>query len=307
MYCTYAVRFVPLFFQDERSEMDFKDLPQFADKQVSADGARKYVLRLHDGALVEMVGIPHGDADDPRRLTVCFSTQSGCAMGCAFCATGKLGLARNLEPAEMAQQIALVGKDFARRVDSAIAMGQGEPFANYTALAEALGFMNSAQGLGIDESDLVVSTCGIPDGIRAFAEDGVPATLAVSLHAARQELRDRLMPGVRAFSLERLCHELGHYNQVTGKRVVIQYLMLDGVNDQDADLDALEAFCRRLDAQVSLLHFNCTDGIPFAPSPFGRMLFWNVELSRRGVSASINKPRGADVSAACGQLAAQIK
>ena len=291
---------------DSYANIDRRYLPQIADRRVSSDGTRKYVLQLHDGALVETVGIPHGNASDPRRLTVCFSTQSGCAMGCAFCATGKLGLTRNLEPAEMVWQVALVGSNFGHRADSAIAMGQGEPLANYAALVESLGFMNGAQGFGIDERDLVVSTCGIPNGIRAFAEDGVPATLAVSLHAARQELRDKLMPGVRAFPLARLRSELARYNEVSGKRVIIQYLMLDGINDQDEDFEAIEQFCRGLDAHVSLLRFNRADGIPFAPSAFGRMLVWSAELNQHGIPASINKPRGADVDAACGQLASQL-
>ena len=278
-------------------------LPQIVDRRISVDGARKYVMKLHDGALVEAVGMPRASADGSSMLTVCFSTQSGCAMGCAFCVTGKLGLTRNLEPAEMAWQVALVGNDFARRVDSALAMGQGEPFANYAALAEALCFMNNAQGFGIERRNLVVSTCGIPDGIRAFAEDGVPAALAVSLHAARQELRDELMPGVRAYTLERLHRELARYNEVTGKHVYVHYLMLDGVNDQDADFEALEEFCRGLDAHVVLMNFNRTDDVPFAPSAFGRMFMWCIELNKRGIPVRINKPRGVDVNGGCGQLA----
>ena len=278
-------------------------LPQIVDRRISVDGARKYVMKLHDGALVEAVGMPRASADGSSMLTVCFSTQSGCAMGCAFCVTGKLGLTRNLEPAEMAWQVALVGNDFARRVDSALAMGQGEPFANYAALAETLCFMNNAQGLGIERRNLVVSTCGIPDGIRAFAEDGVPATLAVSLHAARQELRDTLMPGVCACTLECLHRELARYCEATGKHVYVHYLMLDGVNDQDADFEALEEFCRGLDARVVLMNFNRAEGISFAPSAFGRMFMWIAELNMRGIPARINKSRGADINGGCGQLA----
>jgi len=289
--------------QGPYTNIDKRYLPQIVDRQISADGARKYVMRLHDGALVEAVGMPRSAADGSSMLSVCFSTQSGCAMGCAFCVTGKLGLTRNLGPAEMAWQVALVGNDFARRVDSALAMGQGEPLANYAALAEALGFMNSAQGFGIEWHNLVVSTCGIPNGIRAFAEDGVPAALAVSLHAARQELRDTLMPGVRAYTLERLHRELARYCEVTGKHVYIHYLMLDHVNDQDEDFVALAEFCRGLKARVIFLNFNRADGIPFAPSAFGRMLVWSADLHQRGIPVSINKPRGADINAGCGQLA----
>ena len=289
------------------TNIDKRFLPQIIERQISADGARKYVLRLHDGALVESVGMPRGGEGESDKLTVCFSTQSGCAMGCAFCVTGKLGLTRNLEPAEMAWQVALVENDFERRANSALAMGQGEPLANYAALVEALGFMSSTQGFGIEQRNLVVSTCGIPSGIRAFAEDGVPAALSVSLHAARQELRDKLMPGVRAYTLERLHCELARYSEITGKRVYVHYLMLDHVNDQDADFAALEEFCRGLNVRVILLRFNRADGIPFAPSAFGRMLVWGVDLNKRGIPARINRPRGADVNAGCGQLASRCR
>ena len=277
--------------------------PTIVDRHVSLDGARKYVLRLHDGGLVETVGIPHGDADAPSRLTVCYSTQVGCAMGCAFCATGRQGLSRNLSAGEMLWQLALVERDFGCAVASAIAMGQGEPLANYGALAEALRVRGRAEGFGIGPHDLIVSTCGLTEGIRALAADGVPATLAVSLHAATQELRDALMPGVRHHPLDRLHDELAQYNRVTGKHVVVQYLMLDGVNDADEDLEALVAFCEGLDVCVTLLRFNAVEGIPFAPCTYGKMALWCLALRQRGVEASINKPRGADVSAACGQLA----
>ena len=289
--------------RDSCANIDKRYLPQIVDRRVSSDGARKYVMKLHDGALVEAVGMPRGETGGPNGLTVCFSTQSGCAMGCAFCVTGKLGLTRNLEPAEMAWQVALVENDFEHRVDSALAMGQGEPLANYAALAEALDFMNSAQGFGIEQRNLVVSTCGIPTGIRAFADDGVPAALAVSLHAARQDLRDELMPGVRFHTLESLHRALARYNEVTGKRVYIHYLMLDHVNDQDEDFEALEEFCHGLHVRVVLLSFNRADGIPFAPSALGRMLVWGAQLKQHGFPVIINKPRGTDIDAGCGQLA----
>ncbi|MDO5119040.1 MAG: 23S rRNA (adenine(2503)-C(2))-methyltransferase RlmN [Coriobacteriales bacterium] len=284
--------------------IDKHKFPQVVNQQVSADGARKYVLELEDGALVETVGIPHGDLAAPDKLTVCYSTQVGCAMECAFCATGRQGLTRNLTATEMIQQVSLVAHDFQRHVDSAIAMGQGEPFANYNALREALEFMGSPEGLGIDAHELIVSTCGIPSGIRALADDGLPVALAVSLHAAKQELRNELMPGVRSFPLNRLHTELARYNEITSKPVVVQYLMLDGVNDRDEDREALEAFCSGLDARVSLLQYNRTEGIPFSPSSYGRAVVWSLELNAHGIPASVNKPRGADIHAACGQLVA---
>lgn len=275
--------------------------PQVIDRRVSADGARKYVLRLHDGNLVETVGIPHGD-DRPARLTVCISTQVGCAMACAFCATGRRGFVRNLEAAEMLGQVALVERDFGCRAGSVIAMGQGEPLANYDALVGAVETLGHAEGPG-GGAKVAISTCGLIEGVRALASDGVPAQLAVSLHAATQELRDRLMPGVRRHPLHALHAELAEYCRITGNHVVVQYLMLDEVNDSDADLEALAAFCGGLDVRVSLLRYNSVEGVPFAPSSFGKMALWQLALCKRGIETSINKPRGGDISAACGQLA----
>ena len=287
-------------------QLDEQLCPQVEDRRVSADGARKYLLRLHDGSLVETVGIPHGDASAPDRLTVCYSTQVGCAMGCAFCATGTQGLTRNLASDELLWQLVLVGRDFGSPVSSAIAMGQGEPLANYAALADAIKVINHPDGFAIPDRDIAVSTCGLTEGIRALASDGVPTTLAFSLHAARQELRDELMPGVRHQPLDRLHDALQSYGKRTGKCVVVQYLMLEGVNDADRDLDALVAFCEGLDVRVSLLQFNTVEGMAFAPSSYGRMLLWSLALRERGIDASVNVPRGADISAACGQLANRL-
>ncbi|TLM73417.1 MAG: 23S rRNA (adenine(2503)-C(2))-methyltransferase RlmN, partial [Actinobacteria bacterium] len=158
----------------------------------SADGTRKYLLRLRDGVTVEAVGLPEG-----KRLTVCFSTQAGCAMRCAFCATGASGLVRDLTCGEMVDQVAIVARDLGRRATNAVAMGQGEPFANYDAVLAALRFMNSADGLGIGARHLTVSTSGLPAGIRRFSEEPEQFTLAVSLHSAVQATRDGLMPGLR--------------------------------------------------------------------------------------------------------------
>lgn len=287
-------------------EVDLCGHPQAIARQVSADGTRKYVVRFPDGALAEVVGIPYGDPAAPSRLTACFSTQAGCAMRCAFCATGRLGLTRNLTVDEIVWEVALVGRDFGRRLDCAIAMGQGEPLANYGALVAALAVMGSREELGLGVDDLTVSTCGIPEGIRSLATDRVSATLAVSLHAARQELRDELMPGVRAFPLGRLRDALGYYNATTGRHVVVQYLMLGGVNDGRDDLEALASFCQGLDARVSFLQYNRVEGIPFVPSTFGTAALWCMELNQRGIPAGINNPRGADIHAACGQLAARL-
>ena len=155
------------------------------------DDTRKYLWALSDGVTVESVGLPTDD-----RLTVCFSSQAGCAMGCTFCATGQGGLVRNLAPGEMVDQVRRIADDFGRRVTNAVAMGQGEPFANYDATLAALRIMNSPDGLGIGARHLTISTCGLTAGIRRLAQEPEQFTLAVSLHSAIQTTRDRLMPGL---------------------------------------------------------------------------------------------------------------
>ena len=280
--------------------------PTIVDVRTSADGARKYVFALHDGNRVEAVGIPRDGASCADRLAVCFSSQVGCAMKCAFCATGKQDLTRNLDAAEMLWQIVLVGADFGCRVDTVLAMGQGEPLANHAALLEAFGILGDPAGLSLGAHSLMVSTCGVLGGIRALAASPVPATLNISLHAATQDLRDRLMPGISSASLDSLHAELVRYCKLTGRRIIIQYLLLDGVNDSEDDLRALQDYCRGLDAMVKLLHFNCVEGIPFAPSSSWTMAFWSLALNRDGIPTTANNPRGADISAACGQLVNEV-
>ena len=155
-----------------RALLEDSEQPQMADRQVSVDGTRKYILRLHDDALIEMVAMPHVKNGVPGRLSVCYSTQVGCAVGCAFCATGRQGFTRNLDAAEMVWQLVIVEEDFGRPIDVAVAMGQGEPLANCTALIGALRVIADPEGLGVPEDKLAISTSGPVVGIRKFAESG---------------------------------------------------------------------------------------------------------------------------------------
>ena len=249
--------------------------PEILQRQESADGTRKYLVGLAGGASVEAVGLPSGD-----RLTVCFSTQAGCAMGCTFCATGVGGLSRDLGPGEMVDQVRVVADDYGRRVTNAVAMGQGEPFANYDATLGALRFMNAEEGLGIGARHLTVSTCGLIPGIQRFAEEPEQFTLAVSLHSAVQATRDQLMPGVRGFTLPRLREALVDYAEKTGRRPSLEYALIEGVNDSPAQLDALVAFCRGMLVHVNLIAMN-----PVAESGFGRAVAGARPPVRAGASA----------------------
>lgn len=271
--------------------------PSVDQRQVSADGTRKYLLRLADGVTVETVGLPAGD-----RLTVCFSTQAGCAMRCSFCATGRSGLSRDLTAGEMVDQLAVVAEDFGQRVTNAVAMGQGEPFANYDSVLGALRFMNDPRGLGIGARHLTVSTCGLVPAIRRFAAEPEQFTLAVSLHSAVQATRDALMPGVRGIPLTDLRTALIDYAEATGRRPSLEYALIDGVNDTAEQLEALLAFCRDMLVHVNLIPINPVSGSEFARPVQDATRRFESALRAAHVECTIRTERGADIDAACGQL-----
>ena len=275
--------------------------PEVIDRQESSDKTRKYLVRLADGATVETVGLPAGD-----RLTVCFSTQAGCAMACAFCATGKSGLVRDLGPGEMVDQVGLVAADFGRRVTNAVAMGQGEPFANYDAVLGALRFMNATDGPEIGARHLTVSTCGLVTGIRRFAREPEQFTLAVSLHSAVQRTRDRLMPGVRSITLPQLRKALIDYATVSGRRPSLEFALIADVNDTEAERSALVKFCRGLLVHVNLIPVNPVAEAGFSRSPADRIEGFQRVLHAAGIEVSTRAERGTDIDAACGQLRQRI-
>ena len=270
---------------------------EIIDKQVSRDGTRKYVVQFYDGVSVEMVAMPYED-----RTTVCFSTQVGCPMACSFCATGKEGFTRNLLPGEMLDQIILAEKDMNRRVSNLVGMGQGEPLLNYDNVMAALRFANSKDGRGIGARHITISTCGILKGIDDFSREKEQFTLAVSLHSAIQETRDELMPKVANQPLFRLKSALQTYVKRTGRRATLEYIMIDGYNDDDDHLDALVDFCDDLLCHVNLIPLNNIEGSPWQPSSKKQtQKFLNV-LNASGTEATLRDSRGADIDGACGQL-----
>lgn len=266
-------------------------------RQVSSDGSRKYLLRYQDGVSVECVGMP-----TKNRLTVCASTQAGCAMGCAFCATGAAGLTRSLTSAEIYEQVMHVRDDFNARVTSVVLMGQGEPFMNYDATLGALRRLNSPDGAGIGARHLTVSTCGVIPQIMRFANEPEQFTLAISLHSAVQKTRNALMPGVRKYSLVNLYNVMGEYVNKTGRRPTYEYALIGGINDTEPELQALCDFCEGTLAHVNLIQLNEVDGSRFHPSTEARAEDFVRRLASVGVEATIRNSRGADIDAACGQL-----
>jgi len=269
------------------------------------DGARKYLLQFADGVAVETVGIPDGAPDAPRRLTVCVSSQAGCALGCVFCATGRQGLQRNLSAGEIAEQASVVGADFGRTVTNVVVMGQGEPFANYDATIDALRLLNNPAAFNIGARHITVSTSGVIGGIERLAGEPEQFRLAVSLHAATQELRDQLMPGLRGQPLSELRDALRQYRERSGRRVSLEYVLLSGVNDRESDLMALADFARATSVHINLLPYNDTaEASPsLRPEDQARTQAIAEQLRAAGIETSVRRSRGAEIAAACGQLA----
>lgn len=268
-----------------------------AARQVSVDGSRKYLLRYPDGTCVECVGMP-----SRGKLAVCASTQAGCAMGCAFCATGAAGLTRSLSASEIYEQVMHVRDDFNTRVTSVVLMGQGEPFMNYDATLAALRKLNSPNGAGIGARHLTVSTCGVIPQIMRFANEPEQFTLAISLHSAVQRTRNALMPGVKKYSLLNLHNVMGEYVTKTGRRPTYEYALIGGVNDTDTEMQALCDFCAGTLAHVNLIQLNEVPGSKFKPSTDLRANDFVRALTSVGVKTTIRNSRGSDIDAACGQL-----
>lgn len=277
--------------------------PSLVHKQVSADGTRKYLLRLFDDVLVETVGIPSAN----NKLTVCCSSQAGCAMACAFCATGKQGLIRNLYLGEIVDQINVVADDFRQRVSNIVVMGQGEPFANYQAVIEALYILNNSRYNDIGARHITISTCGIVPNIKKLAHEGMQYTLAVSLHSAIQRTRNEIMPRVTQFPLTDLKDALEYYTRTTNRRVSLEYALIKDVNDSAEHLRALCSFCNNLLCHVNIIMLNKIENSPFAPVSESVRRLWLQELENHNIPATARRSRGADIDGACGQLARSYK
>lgn len=288
---------LPVAMREKLSERFSFNVPVELVKQVSKDGSRKYLLQFADGVSVETVGMPNRN-----KLAVCISSQAGCAMGCAFCATGLAGLSRSLTAQEMVDQVLHVSRDFGERVTSVVFMGQGEPFANFDATIDALRALNDPDGLAIGARHLTVSTCGVIPGIRRFAELPEQFTLAISLHSAVQGTRNQLMPGVKKYTLPRLHEAIQLYVEKTGRRPTYEFAMIDGINDTNPEMQALIDFCAGTLCHVNLIQLNNIPDSPFRPSPIEKVETLQRRLTLHGVETTIRNSRGSDIDAACGQL-----
>ena len=272
---------------------------------VSADGTRKRLVRLTDGQDIETVAIPATSPEGARRVSVCVSTQAGCAMACTFCATGRMGLARNLTPGEIVDQVYGFGRDpGAERPTHVVFMGMGEPLANYAATVVAVRLLSHPEGLNLSQRRITVSTSGLVPQIERLADEGLEITLAISLHAPTDALRAELMPINRRFSLAALIPAAAAYAEKTGRRVSYEYILLHGVNDRSEQADALVRLLPKRLSHVNLIPYNATDA-EYRPSPPALARAFRDRLTQAGLSATIRASRGRDIAAACGQLKAE--
>ena len=290
---------LPLELRAELDELLPAALSEVERRTTDGGGTVKWLFGLHDGRRVETVLMAY-----PGRVTVCVSTQAGCAMGCTFCATGQAGFDRQLTAGEIVEQVvAAVRAARPRRVSNVVFMGMGEPLANYERTWAAVERIHG--DVGISARHLTVSTVGLVPGIRRLATEPLPVNLAVSLHAANDALRDRLVPINHRYPLGELAEACAAYVGATGRRLSIEWAMIDGTNDRPSDMAELARFARPLGAHVNLIPLNATPGYPVRGSPPLRVAGAREELERLGVKTTIRSTRGAEIDAACGQLAAR--
>jgi 23S rRNA (adenine2503-C2)-methyltransferase len=277
--------------------------PEVARLSRSVDGTAKHLWRLGDAELIESVLIP-----TPKRLTLCISSQAGCAMACSFCATGWAGYRRQLGPGEIVAQYR-GARRWARDngygdISNIVFMGMGEPLMNPKALFPALAILN--RGYEVGARRITVSTVGVVPGILKMAEMPEQYRLAISLHAPNHELRQKLIPLEKKYPLPTLLDALRKFDEAGGKRITFEYVMIDGVTDLPELADELAQVIGEFNAFVNLIPFNPIPGTEWKPSKRPRLNYFVERLGRHGIEAAIRESRGSDIAAACGQLRAEV-
>jgi 23S rRNA (adenine2503-C2)-methyltransferase len=267
--------------------------------QQSADGTRKYLWRLDDGEAIESVLIPSG-----TRRTLCISSQAGCALGCTFCATGRMGFRRNLSPFEIAGQVReLVLENPAQKPTNIVFMGMGEPLLNWLAVNTTLSILNSPQGFEIGARHITVSTVGILPGMTEFAKRPEQFRLAISLHAPTSPQRRAIMPVEKKYDLPKVLKAAEAFR----KRITFEYVMIAGVNDSEDDADELGKLARRLGALVNILPLHPGGAPDLTPTSGKRIRVFAERLRNQGIEAAVRRSRGLDINAACGQLRVEVE
>ncbi len=271
----------------------------------SKDTTQKFLLKLHDGRFIETVLIPanpalYGEASD--RHTLCVSSQVGCAYDCKFCASGLAGFARNLTTAEIVEQVVQAEAHSGERMDNLVFMGMGEPLANYSNVTKAIEILNAEWGIGIGARHMTVSTSGLAPQIKRLADFPLQIRLAISLHGASDEVRNKIMPVNQKYNLDELFEALAYWRSKRKQHITFEYILIQGVNDGLDQAHRLAKRARGLDAKVNLIPYNTVEGLQWIrPSEEVQDAFRDV-LQNAGVKATLRREKGHDIAAACGQL-----
>ncbi len=279
---------------------------QIHELQVSSDRTIKCAMRLHDNYVVESVLIPHQE-----RMTACISSQVGCSLTCKFCATGKLKRMRNLNADEIVDQVVLVKNTAKDRYDAPLTnivyMGMGEPLLNYAEVLKSVEKITSPTGLGMSPKRITVSTAGVAKMIMKLGDDKVKFNLALSLHAANDEKRNKLMPINETNTLDNLAEALLYFTEKTGTRPTFEYIVFKDFNDSIEDAQELVDYCKRVKSKVNIIEYNAIDGGEFQQTSKTRLLAFTQHLEKNGIICNVRHSRGKDIDAACGQLANKNK
>lgn len=270
--------------------------------ELSADGTRKFIFRRRGGGFIESVAIP-----DRGRMTHCVSTQEGCPVRCAFCATGRGGFRANLRASEIVDQVIQM-RSLGADPTNVVYMGMGEPLLNYEAVARSLEVLTSPRQVGMGARRITVSTVGIPEGIRELARQFPQVKLAVSLHAATDEVRAKIVPLARKCPISRILDAVREHARITGKQPTFEYVILPGVNDREVDAKTLARLLRGLCSRINLIGFNPFPGAPFEKPALRRVLKFRDWLRKDFAgSVTVRRSRGEDIRGACGQLSAHAR
>jgi 23S rRNA (adenine2503-C2)-methyltransferase len=278
---------------------------EHSDTQGSEDSTRKFLFRLHDGRYVESVLIPanpalYGESSDRR--TLCVSSQVGCAYGCKFCASGLAGFTRNLDAAEISDQVITAERLSGERVDNLVFMGMGEPLANLENLLDAIALITGSDTLHLGARHLTISTSGLVPQIRRLASHPQQVRLAISLHGATDEVRERIMPVNRKWPLAELVAALEHWNSLKNQKLTLEFILIDGVNDSLDQAGHLARLAQRVRAKVNLIPYNTVEGLDWKRPSDTRCRAFRDVLKQAGIPATLRLEKGHDIDAACGQL-----
>ncbi len=295
---------LPLTLREKLEDGYTEGYARVAKVLTSKDGTKKYLFAFEDGCTVESVFMQKNYGN-----TICVSTQVGCRMGCVFCASGENGLIRNLSAGEILSQVIAVNADqgSGRNITNIVLMGMGEPLDNYEEVVKFLRLVNAKEGLAIGLRNISLSTCGLVEELERFSHEDLPITLSVSLHAANDKKRVQIMPVAHKYSVREIIDAANHYFLKTGRRIIIEYAVIDQFNNGAEDVEMLKELLNGLNCHVNLIPLNDNIGIAFKAPAKNKVYAFCDMLARAGLSATVRQSMGGDIAGACGQLKQQYQ